>query len=244
MNTIKVEAKGTKFVAHRGVSGIERENTAPAFVAAGNRGYFGIECDVHVTADRKFVVIHDETTKRVTNGRIDINVEKSVWDDIKNVVLPDMDGTTVRKDIRIPSLAEYVKICKKYEKRCVIELKNPFIRNDVERFVEEIKALDYLDGITFIAFSLENCMILRDLLPDAHIQFLACGPIDDNIINILEKYKFDIDIGQKTLTKEGIDRVHAIGQKVNCWTVDDKARAEELIAMGVDYITTNILEGV
>lgn len=243
MNTIKVEAKGTRFVAHRGVSGIERENTCPAFVAAGSRSYYGIECDVHVTADGKFVVIHDETTKRVTNGRIDINVEKSVLEDIANIVLPDLDGTTVRRDIRIPTLAEYVKICKKYEKRCVIELKNLFIRDDVVRLIEEIKALDYLDGVTFIAFSLENCVNLRDILPDADIQFLTGGPVDDNIISILDKYKFDLDIGQKTLTKEGIDRVHAIGRKVNCWTVDSKERADELIAMGVDFITTNILEG-
>ena len=30
--------------------------------------------------------------------------------------------------------------------------------------------------------------------------------------------------------------------RINCWTCDDKASAEELISMGVDYITTNILE--
>ena len=244
MNTIKVEAKGTGFVAHRGVSGIERENTCPAFVAAGSRSYWGVECDVHVTADKKFFVMHDETTKRVTNGRIDINIEKCVSEDIANIVLPDLDGSTTRRDIRIPTLAEYVKICKKYEKRCVIELKNLFIRDDVKRLIEEIKALDYLDDVTFIAFSLENCINVRDLLPDADIQYLTWGPVDDNIINILTKFNLDLDIGQKTLTKEGIDRVHAVGHKVNCWTVDDKARAEELIAMGVDYITTNILEGV
>ena len=37
MDTVKIDAKSTKMIAHRGVSGIERENTAAAFVAAGNR---------------------------------------------------------------------------------------------------------------------------------------------------------------------------------------------------------------
>ena len=32
------------------------------------------------------------------------------------------------------------------------------------------------------------------------------------------------------------------GLKVNCWTVDDKEKAEELVAWGVDFITSNILE--
>ena len=37
MNTVKIDKKGIKMVAHRGVSGLECENTNAAFVAAGNR---------------------------------------------------------------------------------------------------------------------------------------------------------------------------------------------------------------
>ena len=39
-----------------------------------------------------------------------------------------------------------------------------------------------------------------------------------------------------------IDDLHAKGIVINCWTVDDPQRAEELAAWGVDYITSNILE--
>ena len=42
-------------VAHRGVSKLERENTMPAFVAAGNRSYYGIETDIHITRDGRFI---------------------------------------------------------------------------------------------------------------------------------------------------------------------------------------------
>ena len=51
MDTIKIKKKKVKMIAHRGLSGLERENTCSAFVAAGNRSYFGIETDVHRTAD-------------------------------------------------------------------------------------------------------------------------------------------------------------------------------------------------
>ena len=44
------------------------------------------------------------------------------------------------------------------------------------------------------------------------------------------------------LTKEILDLCHENGIKVNVWTVDNKERAEELAAWGVDMITTNILE--
>ncbi|MBE5775575.1 MAG: glycerophosphodiester phosphodiesterase, partial [Clostridiales bacterium] len=65
MNTIKIDHGNVKMVAHRGVSGLELENTNAAFVAAGNRSYYGIETDVHVTLDGKFVCFHDDNTGRV-----------------------------------------------------------------------------------------------------------------------------------------------------------------------------------
>ena len=141
MNTIKINSNGVKMIAHRGVSGIERENTCPAFVAAGNRSYFGIETDVHVTKDGKFVIIHDETTERISSGEYSINVEESDYSEVEKIVLPDLDGTTDRKDIRIPFLSEYIKICKKYEKTCVLEIKNHFEERYIEKLIEEIKEL-------------------------------------------------------------------------------------------------------
>ena len=44
MDTIKIDKNNVKLIAHRGVSGIERENTAAAFVAAGNRSYYASTC--------------------------------------------------------------------------------------------------------------------------------------------------------------------------------------------------------
>ena len=40
-------------IAHRGVSGLELENTCAAFVAAGNRSYFGIETDGKVIFENR-----------------------------------------------------------------------------------------------------------------------------------------------------------------------------------------------
>ena len=74
MNTVKFEKRNTLVVAHRGLSGIEKENTSSAFVAAGNRSYYGIETDIHNTRDGEYVVIHDENMKRVAGE--DIEVER------------------------------------------------------------------------------------------------------------------------------------------------------------------------
>ena len=70
MDTHKIAMRKPRMVAHRGLSGLERENTCAAFVAAGNRSYFGIETDVHCTADGQYVIIHDDTTTRVTGQEL------------------------------------------------------------------------------------------------------------------------------------------------------------------------------
>lgn len=239
MDSIKITKRGTKMVAHRGLSGIERENTLSAFIAAGNRSYFGIETDVHRTSDGGFVVIHDDRTGRVCS--VDLPVEGSTFDELRALKLSDVDGEQGRCDLRIPTLDEYVKICKKYEKICVLELKNEFESADIEKIVNIIKAREYLDGVIFISFSFENLVKLHELLPEQRAQFLT-GKYSDDLPERLSAHGLGLDIWYGELTRERVDAMHKAGVEVNCWTVDNKEDGERLCSWGVDYITTNILE--
>lgn len=242
MDTIKINSNMIKMIAHRGLSGIERENTCPAFVAAGNRSYFGIETNVHVTKDGKFVIIHDDTTERISLGEYNINVEENDYSDVENIILPDLDGTTDRKDIRIPLLKEYIMVCKKYEKICVLEIKNHFEEKDIEKLIDQIKELEYIDNVIFISFDFANCVNVKKILPESDVQFLTSNEITNELINKLCENNLDLDIYYEQLNAENIEILHSKGIKVNCWTCDDKAAAEKLISYGVDFITTNILE--
>jgi len=239
MNTIKFEKKNALAVAHRGLSGIERENTNAAFVAAGNRSYYGIETDIRRTADGRFVVCHDSTLKRV--GGEEIPVESVSYELLKNVVLFDKDGTKDREDLRPCTLENYISICKKYEKHCVLELKSDFTEEETAKYIDIIKALDYLDCVTFISFKYDNLLKIREIVPTQSVQFLF-SKFDEEIFERVRNDKMDVDVAHSELTEELIERFHNAGIVVNCWTVDDKERAEKLASWGVDFITTNILE--
>lgn len=240
MNTIKVENKNTRMIAHRGLSGIEKENTNSAFVAAGNRNYYGIETDIHMTLDGKVIVFHDNTTGRVCIDNME--VEKTTFDCLRGLKLTDIDGKKGRNDLVMPELVEYIRICKKYEKTCVLELKNALKREDIFKICEIIEAEGYLDHVIFISFELENLICLRLNYPEQAAQYLV-GTYDDGLKDLLVKEKLDLDIKYTALTKEIIDDLHTVGIVVNCWTVDNPEKAAELIDWGVDMITTNILEG-
>ncbi|MBQ8610546.1 MAG: hypothetical protein IJ412_02435 [Oscillospiraceae bacterium] len=243
MNTIKFDRKqsSVRMVAHRGVSGLETENTCAAFVAAGNRSHYGVETDVHVSADGQFIIHHDDNTLRV--GGEDHIIEQTDAAVLRAITLIDRaSGEKSRADLVIPLLDEYIRICQKYEKVCVLELKNHMEPAAVSGIVEVIRNLDWLENTIFISFNHANMVELRRLLPDAKLQFLTDDACDEALLEKLLPWKLDLDIAWHSLTKEGIDLMHANGIEVNCWTVDDPAVAEKLAGWGVDYITSNILE--
>lgn len=256
MDTIKINSGAAKMVAHRGLSGLETENSIPAFIAAGNRSYYGVETDVHVTKDGRFVVIHDDWTDRVAWDCIE--VEKSTYSLVRKIVLRDMcpaagtrddnveeqsynHNTGSRQDLIIPSLEEYISICKKYDKKCILELKNLFTAEDIRRMLEEIRKLGYLEQMVFISFGLENLITLRKMLPEQALYYLSCE-YNANILGILKENQLNLDIYYPILTKEIVEELHREGILVNCWTCDNKEEAERLAAWGVDYITSNLLE--
>ena len=238
MQTMKIEKNTTLMIAHRGVSKLERENTCAAFVAAGNRSYYGIETDIRKTLDGKFIIHHDSSVLRLTGA--DLTVEECTLEQLRTLRMKDWDENP-RSDLVLPTLEEYLRICKKYEQTAVVELKNSILPEDIPAVLEIAGNEGWLEHTVFISFHLENMIRLRELLPEQPLQYLT-KIVTPEVLEALSAYRLDLDAAQAGITAEQVAQVHALGRKVNVWTVDDPARASQLIDMGVDYITTNILE--
>ena len=239
IDTLHLNSPKPKMIAHRGLSGLELENTNSAFVAAGNRSYFGIETDVHVTADGQYVIIHDDNTKRV--GGDEMIVEKTSFETLRAIRLVDKDGQKGRRDLMMPSLAEYISICKKYDKEAVLELKNHMKPHQIYGIIDVIRECGWLERTTFISFDLPNMICIRQRLPEARVQFLI-SEYTDWLVDTLVKEKLDLDIHFKALTAERVKELHDNGIEVNVWTVDTLEDAQRMVEYGVDYITSNIIE--
>ena len=247
MNTIKFNNSGARMVAHRGVSGIETENTCAAFVAAGNRSYYGIETDVRVTKDKKFILCHDDTLARTAG--VDIGVEENNFDELRKITLFDKDDTKGRADLRLASLEEYISICKKYEKHCFLEIKGSkereiWEKDDVYRLVDLIDGMGYLKNVTFIAFGFENLAFVKEKNPSLDCMFLCTNELDARFDD-MKRLRIGADMGdwwRFNHSDDAIKMLHGEGLEINCWTIDDPERAEKYSSWGVDYITTNILE--
>ncbi len=247
-NTVKLHCDNKpKMVAHRGVSKLERENTHAAFIAAGNRSYYGIETDIYRTIDGQYVCIHDSSTLRVAMD--DINVTQCTYDTVRRIKLCGMSGEKDRNDICIPSLREYIRICKEYGKVAVLELKQDFPIEQLEEIISIIRDEEWLEHTTFIAFCLDNLIRLRERYPGQSAQYLIGnsyferGGTEEILLKTLAEYNLDLDIYYKALTPSLSENLHAAGKKINVWTVDTVEEALPLVhQMNVDMITSNILE--
>ena len=169
--------------------------------------------------------------------------EESTFDTLRALQLCDKDGARGRSDLRIPTLGEYISICKKYGKVSVLELKNSFEQADIDAIVEIIRELDYLTSVIFISFDYDNLLKLRRTCPGQPAQFLTYRVEDwDALIARLAADRLDLDVYYGLLDKELVEKLHAAGIVINVWTCDDPAAAGQLAQWGVDQITTNILE--
>jgi len=184
-------------------------------------------------------VIHDDRTGRVAGD--DLCVEESCLETLRGIRLLDKDGKKGRKDLVMPVLSDYISICGRYGKTAVLELKNHFIPEDIDRVIGVIRSMGHLDKTVFISFDLPNMICLREKLPGAKLQYLT-KEYGDDLEETLRRYSLDLDIKYTALTKERVDRLHSLGIEVNVWTVDDEQAAERMLEYGVDYITSNCLE--
>jgi len=240
MNTVKIDKYFKGMIAHRGLSGIETENTVNAFLAAANRSYFGIETDVHASRDGKIIITHDDTLLRL--GMLNLYIPSFRYEEIRKFSLIDRKSGNLSDAQFIPLLSDYLLVCKTYKKHAVIELKGILSNENLETILGEIRRAGIQpDQFSFISFNDKYLTALRKANPDMDLYFLT-GEVNDKILDFCEKHKLNLDAWHESVDETIVKRLHLIGLKVNVWTVDDKETAERLIKMGVDYITSNILE--
>ena len=239
-NTMILEDKGeVKMIAHRGLSKITLENTIEAFEEAGKRSYYGIEADVHVTKDGKYIIVHDDDLNRI--AWVKLVIEETDYDTLRALRFKDPYGKKEEKKFFLPSLEEYLAVCMRYEKQAILELKNEMSNEQVLGIAEAVEKLGWLEHKTFISFAGKNLVALRAEYPMADAQYLTQEWTEEKIQFIIDN-KFDAALRWDIIDKYRVERLHKAGLKVNCWTVDEVSRAKAMIDCGVDFITSNILE--
>ncbi len=235
--------RGVKYIGHRGLSGIAPENTIPAFVAAGTHGMWGAECDIWETSDGNFIVCHNSTVDAATNGSG--NIADLTLDELKSLTVDGWNNIAQYPDLKMPTLQEYLDCCKLYGLVPVIEIKN-MSEKSIANFVEIVRSKGFEDTAVVISIDHDTLNSIRKI-SSVNLQYLfnasnfSTSNYREQIDMAAAVDNADIDILYSTATQEVVNYAHSLGVKVNVWTVDDPTIACEMLDMGVDFITTDIL---
>ncbi len=229
-------------VAHRGFSSIRPENTCSAFDAAVEAGFDGYEFDLHTTKDGEWVVIHDDTVDKMTDGTG--NVEDFTFEEIRRLKIDSGNGIENYPDLKVPTLEETLASCDGNDIIPVIEIKKCDMK-----YLPDLKA--YLDGkslsekAVIISFTGEYLEAYRELDKDVQMYLLSNEFTKEDVDRCIEN-NFGINFNHKLLYKNvgAILYAEKQGVKLAAWTVDNTVYKDVMVLFGVDVITTNKIKPV
>ncbi|MGN1002937.1 MAG: glycerophosphodiester phosphodiesterase [Oscillospiraceae bacterium] len=156
-------------IAHRGLHKIDRtvpENSMAAFRAAVESGY-GVELDVHITADGRLVVFHDDSLRRMCG--VEGKVEELPYAELKRLRLG-------RTDEGIPLLGDVLALVGG-KAPVVLELKRGGRNNELCERVYELLRL-YSGPVCVESFDPRIVRWWRKNAPEVLRGQLSCRPED------------------------------------------------------------------
>lgn len=230
--------KNVMIIAHRGVtySGLP-ENSLPAFQAAVDEGYDGVELDVRLTRDKELVVFHDIRLERLTmEGR----------GMVRTKTLHQLRQLRIRNEMVetfIPTLSEVMEMLKHTDLLINIEIKSEMpMRGRIE---QRVISCIYKYGLRHrVVISSFNPLVIKKIQkvdPTIHTGFL----FEKRLPKFNQRLASGLIVdswhpNHKGVTSLTVEKAHGQSCRVFPWTVNDEKEIHRMLDLGVDGIITDM----
>ena len=213
------------FVAHRGASAYEPENTLLSFKRGIELGGNTVEFDIRKSKDGEIVIMHDAELDRTTNGSGKVN----------DYTLEELKKLDAGKGEKIPTLKEALDFL---NGKChiAIELKE----DDLEEAV--VSSIKGIKNVIVISFGAHRVKKIKQLSLNTVTGFIFNKPIKniEGFLRLNKSIKAEWLLGRADiLTKELIDKAHDWGFNVLVWVLDDVGSIKKFKSLKVDGIASN-----
>jgi glycerophosphoryl diester phosphodiesterase len=230
--------------AHRGSSADLPEHTLAAYLRALEDGADGLECDVRLTRDGHLVCVHDRRLDRTSDGRGRVSARTlAELDELDFGSWHPAAGETGADLTRVLTLDRLLDAVRDAGRpvRMLIETKHPSrYGGEVERRVVELLGAYEMDAMvmSFSPLALRRVRELAPALPTVQLlELLPRGlrlgrlPFGSRIAGP--------GIGLVRARPALIPALHAAGNQVYVWTVNEPTDLDLVLEYGVDGIITD-----
>ncbi len=212
-------------IGHRGVMGVEPENTLRSFVRAHREGLDGIELDLHLSKDGALVVMHDETVDRTTDGT----------GAIKDFTLAELRQLDAGQGEPVPVFEEVLDAVPELPVQA--EIKDVAAARVLAEVLRE-RAL--LERVSVLSFHDEALWEVRQLLPEARTVLVAGRTGPDLVSRAQAVGARLVSLELRKLSLDVVERCHAADIEVMAWTVNTPRDLDLARALGLDGAATDV----
>ncbi|MFD9814684.1 glycerophosphodiester phosphodiesterase [Streptomyces sp. NPDC059080] len=210
-------------IGHRGMMGVEPENTLRSFVRAEREGLDVVELDLHLSKDGALVVMHDADVSRTTDGS----------GPIAEHTLAELRELDAGRGERIPVFAEVVDAVRA---PLQAEIKDVAA---ARALAEVLRARDLTGRVEVISFHDEALAAIRTLVPGIRTALVASRYGTDVVDRALAVGASMLSLNIRRLTLELVERAHAEGLRVVAWTVNTHDQLRLARGLGLDGVVTD-----
>jgi glycerophosphoryl diester phosphodiesterase len=223
-------------IAHRGASGQAPENTLAAFERAVQVGSPFIETDLRLTRDAHFVVIHDGTLERTTNGRGAVH-------EFTLAELRELDaGQWFDREFsgeRIPTLEETLEFSRKHDVVFYLELKYDSAWGMHHALVAALRNGDSAARTVVISFDPSTLLAVHDLDPSLMTGLLIEDRTEDFVQLANRVGARQVCAASSLVTPEFVEQAHRSDLHVVAWTVNKSEEMRAMMSAGVEGIMSD-----
>lgn len=238
-NKVATENDPVFLTAHRGVTSVAPENSIPAYQEAVRLGYYSAECDIRLTKDNKWVLVHnDEIDRRFCeNGK----VNEFTFDEIRSFTYKNGSNFWKMRDVKIPTLDEFLDVFVGSNTRPQIEIKAETY-DLLYTVIDAVVAKGLEESAIIISFDLEQLKRIHEINSNIELWYLI-DRIEQKHIDEAKAIGDNVwlspcfDKNDKQSIQLAVD--NKIG--VSFWTVNTIKDAKMLYEMGVRFYETDIL---
>lgn len=223
-----------EIIAHRGYWKTDgsAQNSIAALMKADSIRAYGSEVDIWLSSDGIPMVNHD--------ADVTLNGEK--------LIVQDTPAATLRKvklangEI-LPTVEEYLEAFAKCKHtKLIIEFKSHRSKEKedelAKKVIDMVNDRGLQDRVEYIAFGVNFVQQARKLAPNAPVYYLN-GDLSPDVLAAMKLSGFDYHYNVVYQKPEWVKEAHALGQKVNVWTVNKAEDIQKIIDLKVDFITTD-----
>jgi glycerophosphoryl diester phosphodiesterase len=229
-----------RLIGHRGARNSAPENTLAGIRQGHREGVTWVEFDVKLTSDSHAILMHDETLERTTDGRGPVRA--ATLADIRRLDAGSSFGPAWRGE-KVPTLAETMALLAELDMGFNLEIKPcPGREAETARVALAEVAKHWPAGRplpVISCFKTEALEVSREVAPDLPRGYL--------VEKLLPGWQADasrlgcrtVHVSWNKLTRLQVEAVKVAGYQLAVWTVNEPAKAREILSWGADSIITD-----